>query len=66
MATFTVRRAAGILEYWIVNALDETITVLKLQGTAYVEHGIFRRSQQTTSSLLGDLAVSTADVFDAK
>jgi Uma2 family endonuclease len=67
--TQTKRReyaAAGILEYWIVNPLDETITVLTLQGTAYVEHGIFRRGQRTTSALLADLAVSTADVFDAK
>jgi Uma2 family endonuclease len=57
---------AGILEYWIVNPLDETITVLTLQGTVYVEHGIFRRGERTTSALLADLEVSTAEVFDAK
>jgi Uma2 family endonuclease len=57
---------AGIPEYWIVNPLDETITVLTLQGTAYVEHGNFRRGQQATSALLSDFAVQAADVFDAK
>jgi Uma2 family endonuclease len=57
---------AGIPEYWIVNPLDETITVLKLQGTTYVEHGIFRRGEQTTSALLADLSVSVTDIFDAK
>lgn len=57
---------AAIREYWIVNPLDETITVLTLRGTTYVEHGIFRRGQQTTSTLLADLVVSTGDVFDAK
>lgn len=57
---------AGIPEYWIVNPLDETITVLTLQGTSYVEHGIFRRGQQASSVLLADLAVSADDVFDAK
>jgi Uma2 family endonuclease len=57
---------AGIREYWIVNPLEETITVLALQGTTYVEHGIFHRGQQVTSVLLADLKVPAADVFDAK
>lgn len=57
---------ASIPEYWIVNPLDETITVLTLQGTSYIEYGIFRRGQQATSMLLTDLAVSAADVFDAR
>src|SRR5258707_732732 len=33
----------GVPEYWIVNPQDETITVLKLDGSVYVEHGVFRR-----------------------
>lgn len=57
---------ARIPEYWLVNPLDETMTVLTLQGTAYVEHGIFRRGEQASSVLLVDLAVAVGDVFDAK
>ncbi len=34
---------AGIPEYWIVNPLDETITVLTLTNREYAEHGIFQR-----------------------
>lgn len=54
---------AGIPEYWIVNPLDETITVLALQGDVYVEHGIFIRGQQATSALLIDFAVSVDETF---
>ena len=60
---------AGIAEYWIVNPLnqlDQTITVLTLDGTSYREHGVFHRGQQATSKLLADFAVSVDEVFDAK
>ena len=60
---------AGIAEYWIVNPLnqlDQTITVLTLDGTSYREHGVFHRGQQATSKLLADFAVSVDEVFDAQ
>lgn len=56
---------AGIPEYWIVNPLDETVTVLVLQETAYVEHGVFRRGEQVTSELLEAFSVAVDEVFDA-
>ncbi len=56
---------AGIPEYWIVNPLDETFTVLRLTGGQYVEHGAFRRNDTATSVLLPDFAASVAAVFDA-
>jgi Uma2 family endonuclease len=56
---------AGIPEYWIVNPLDETITVLVLQGDRYVEHGASRRGEAAASALLGGFAVSVDVVFDA-
>jgi Uma2 family endonuclease len=56
---------AGILEYWIVNPLDETIVVYRLQGKRYVRHGRFRRGQQATSALLTGFAVDVDEVFDA-
>jgi Uma2 family endonuclease len=56
---------AGILEYWIVNPVTEQILVLRLEGTAYVEHGIFTRGTQATSVLLKGFAVVVADVLDA-
>ena len=55
---------AGIPEYWIVNPADETITVLKLDGDAYAEHGTFRRGESATSALLAGFAVRVDAVFD--
>ena len=46
---------AGIPEYWIVNPLDETATVLELRGTAYAAHGVFRRGQQADSVSLAQV-----------
>jgi Uma2 family endonuclease len=57
---------AGIPEYWIVNPLDETVTVLELRGTAYAAHGVFRRGQQADSVSLGDCFLDVASMFDAK
>ncbi len=56
---------AGIPEYWIVNPMDETITVLTLAGAEYAEHGVFRRGDRADSACLNGFAPSVADVFDA-
>ena len=48
---------AGIREYWIVNPLDGTMTVLTLAGEAYALHGIFHRGEQATSALLPGLTL---------
>jgi len=56
----------GVLEYWIVNPQDETITVLKLDKGAYVEHGVFRRGNTATSVVLAGFTVDVNAVFDAK
>lgn len=55
---------AGIPEYWIVNPLQDTITVLVLDGAAYREHGVFHRGERTTSKLLTDFSVAVDDVLD--
>lgn len=56
---------AGIPEYWIVNPLSRTITVLVLQDGIYVEHGVFARGMQATSVLLPGFAASVTDAFAA-
>ncbi|RRR68992.1 MAG: Uma2 family endonuclease [Candidatus Viridilinea halotolerans] len=53
----------GIPEYWIVNPLDESITVLTLEGNAYREHGRFLRGTTATSLLLPELRVAVDAVF---
>ena len=57
--------AAGIAEYWIADPRGDTITVLTLQGGAYVEHGAYTRGQAAASPLLPGFAADVAAVFDA-
>ena len=49
----------------IVDPRSETITVLALQGAAYVEHGVFARGARADSVLLDGLTVDVGAVFDA-
>jgi Uma2 family endonuclease len=56
---------AGVPEYWIVNPLDASITVLVLDGRAYRLHGRFGRGGRATSQLLPGFSVSVDEVFDA-
>jgi Uma2 family endonuclease len=57
---------AQIPEYWIVNQQSETITVLCLEGPAYVEHGVFGRSATATSMVLEGFSIIVDVVFDAE
>jgi Uma2 family endonuclease len=52
-------------EYWIVNPETETITVLRLDGDAYVEAGQFRRGDAAASVVLAGFVVDVSAVFDA-
>lgn len=56
---------AGITEYWIVNPINRTITVLALRDGAYTEHGVFSRGSVATSVLLPEIAISVSDLFAA-
>jgi len=56
---------ARIPEYWIVNPIEETISVLHLTGDAYIAHGIFRRGELATSVLLEGFTVNVDAVLDA-
>ncbi len=56
---------AGVPEYWIVNPQAETITVLRLDGTAYVEHGVFGRGTVASSALLPGFSVEVNAAMDA-
>jgi Uma2 family endonuclease len=57
---------AQIPEYWIVNPIDETITVLKIDGDSYMTHGVFGRGQTATSVLLAGFAIKVSAVLDVR
>jgi len=56
---------AGIPEYWIVNPLDRTVTVLTLPSgiDTYSEHGVFRAGGTATSPLLPGFVVVVEEIF---
>jgi Uma2 family endonuclease len=54
---------ARIPEYWIVDPLKETITVLRLSGKRYLVHGSFRKGSEATSVLLPGFTVSVSEAF---
>lgn len=56
---------ARISEDWIVDPRDQRITVLRLDGDAYVVHGEFGPGQRATSALLPQFNVDVNEVFDA-
>jgi Uma2 family endonuclease len=57
---------AGIPEYWIVDPENERITVLRLAGDVYAEHGVFKRSETATSALLTGFELPVDAVLDAE
>jgi Uma2 family endonuclease len=57
---------ANIPEYWIINPLDATITVLVLQGDVYTTAGVFQRGERAKSELLDGFSVSVDEVLAAR
>ena len=56
---------AGIPEYWIVDPIEERITVLRLAGQQYETYGEFTRGAQAASALLAGFAVEVNAILDA-
>ena len=55
--------AAGIAEYWIVDADRQLVVIYRLDGGNYTLHGEFQRGQQATSVLLESFAVDASALF---
>jgi Uma2 family endonuclease len=56
---------AGVPEYWIVNPMDETISVLRLRDSAYEDAGIYRRGESAKSVLRPEFSITVSNAFDA-
>ena len=56
---------AGIPEYWIVNPIDDTVTVLVLGDGAYREHAVFRPGAHADSPSLPQFLISVSEMFEA-
>jgi len=54
---------AGIPEYWIVDPVQRSVTVLTLDGQTYALHGEFAQSEFATSVLLEGFSVDVQALF---
>ena len=54
---------AGILEYWIVDPRNDTVTLLELHGGEYTERAVLNAADTLTTPLLPGLAILLADIF---
>lgn len=64
--TVTKRREyaeARIPEYWLVDPERETVTVLRLEGESYVEHGVASAGASVVSARFAGLRVDTGALF---
>ena len=54
---------AGVLEYWLADPRDDTVTQLELQDGQYVERAILTADDMLTTPLLPGLSIRLADIF---
>ena len=54
---------AGVLEYWPIDPLNDTVTQLELQEGVYVEQAILSADDSLTTPLLPGLSIPLADIF---
>lgn len=55
--------AAGVREYWIIDAPASQVTVLRLENGEYAEHGRFGPGQQAISAILPGFAADVDNVL---
>ncbi|MCS7469613.1 Uma2 family endonuclease [Stieleria sp. ICT_E10.1] len=53
----------GVQEYWIIDPFDRTVTVLRLNGDAYDEVGVFRAGETARGSFLPSFEVPVNQVM---
>jgi len=56
---------AGTSEYWIVDPLENQVTVLVLQDSIYIDHGVFRIGDVASGLLLPALSIDVRAMLNA-
>ena len=54
---------AGVMEYWPVDPINDTVTQLELRDGEYVERAVLGAGDALTTPLLPGLSVSLAAIF---
>ncbi len=56
----------GILEYWLINPKNDSFTVLRLEGSRYIEVGIYKGDEAIVSPTFPGLNLTAAQVLRVK
>lgn len=64
LVKYGVYEKAGVPEYWLVNAAEQTIEVFTLDTGEYRSTGIFRGTQLLVSRIVPNITVTASQLFD--
>lgn len=54
---------AGVLEYWVVHPIDQTVLIFNLKQGGYGTPTIYKTPDEIPVSTFGDLVIALAEVF---
>ena len=55
---------AGIPEYWIMDPVHDTLTILELAGNHYIERAMLGRNDTLTTPAIPGLSIPLTEIFD--
>jgi len=58
--------ARGIAEYWVIDPIQQVVTVLRLENGQYVEVGVFRDGEAMMSPMFPQLSLTVQQIFNGE
>ena len=58
--------ARGIAEYWVIDPIEQVVTVLRLEDGQYVEVGVFRDGEVMMSPMFSQLSLRVQQIFSGE
>ena len=58
--------ARGIAEYWVIDPIEQVVTVLRLEDGQYVEVGVFRDGEAIVSPMFPQLSLTVQQILSGE
>ena len=58
--------ARGIAEYWVIDPIQQVVTVLRLEDGQYMEVGVFRDGEAMMSPMFSQLSLTVKQIFNGE
>ena len=58
--------ARGIAEYWVIDPIEQVVTVLRLEEGQYVEVGVFRDGEAIVSPMFPQLSLTVQQIWSGE